>query len=62
VTQNAIIPALGMLDSKLDTPAARAMLIAIALQEPDCAPVGKCSKRGIIGGRANLGLRMGYGN
>ena len=31
--KTAIIPALGMLDSKLDTPAARAMLIAIALQE-----------------------------
>ena len=31
--KTAIIPALGLLDSKLDTPAARAMLIAIALQE-----------------------------
>lgn len=31
--KTAIIPALGMLESKLDTPAARAMLIAIALQE-----------------------------
>ena len=31
--KTAIIPALGMLDSTLDTPAARALLIAIALQE-----------------------------
>ena len=31
--KTAIIPALGMLDSKLDTPAARAMLIAISAQE-----------------------------
>ena len=31
--KTAIIPALGMLESKLDTPAARALLIAIALQE-----------------------------
>ena len=31
--KTAIIPALGLLDSKLDTPAARAMLIAISAQE-----------------------------
>ena len=31
--KTAIIPALSLLDPKLDAPAARAMLIAIALQE-----------------------------